>query len=465
MFSKSFQGALHSYSFRIAVLYVLFFLVSTLILFVFIFFTGTRSATEQLDETLRSDKTAFAERFVQSDLNGLIRLVNARVQGQGRDSVYSLISSNKEIIAGNLANWPEKLLFQGPVEFEIASSPGTPTPTSFRGEVIKLPDGYSLLIARSRQRIANAQHRLINTFSWAAIITLILGLIGGYLLSKRAVRRISSISRLCRTIVDGDISQRLSIAHPAQDDLDDLTLNINSMLDKIEGLMGEIVQVSDNIAHDMRTPLSNLRLKLESIEAHANPDSPLLAELHESINDADSIIATFNALLRISKLQAGNKVARFNTLNVNALLEDVVELYTPLAEDKQQNLQFQAGKEINVSGDRDLLFQAVANLLDNAIKYTPDQGQIQIQLQTHASGGVSIVLCDNGPGVPESELNKLSHRFYRVDSSRSLPGNGLGLSLVNAIASLHKAELSFSLNKTGGLCAHFIFPERTESGF
>jgi len=464
MISKSLKGALHSYSFRIALLYVLFFLVSTLILFVFIFYNGTRSATEQLDETLRSDKIAFAERFVQSDLNGLIRLVNARVQGQGQDSVYSLISSEKEIIAGNLANWPQKLLPQGLVEFTITHSPGKAKSTSFRGEVIKLPDGYSLLIARSRQRIANAQHRLVNTFSWAAIITLILGLSGGYLLSKRAVRRISNISRLCRTIVDGDISQRLSIVHPVQDDLDDLTLNINSMLDKIERLMGEIIQVSDNIAHDMRTPLSNLRLKLELIEAQAASDSPVRAPLQESISDTDSIIDTFNALLRISKLQAGNKAAQFKSLNISALLEDVLELYMPLAEDKQQSLQLQADEEIIISGDRDLLFQAVANLLDNAIKYTPELGQIRVQLQRPESGGISIVLCDNGPGVPESEVDKLCHRFYRVDSSRSLPGNGLGLSLVNAIATLHKAELAFSPNQASGLCVHFTFPARTNPG-
>ena len=461
MISKSFRGALHSYSFRIALLYVLFFLVSTLILFSFIFYNGTRSATEQLDETLQSDKVAFAERFLQSDLNGLIRLVNARVQGQGQNSIYSLISDKQEIVAGNLASWPAQILPQGLVEFEIASPAGNSERIVFRGEVIKLPQDYTLLIARSRQRIINAQHRLVNTFLWAAIITLILGLGGGYLLSKRAVRRISSINRLCRTIVDGDISQRLKIAPQVQDDLDDLTVNINLMLDKIEGLMSDIVQVSDNIAHDMRTPLSNLRLKLESIEDNIAPDSPVLLQLMDSISDTDSIIDTFNALLRISKLQAGNKSAQFATLNITTLLEDVLELYRPLAEEKQQTLYLDAKSQVDLIGDRDLLFQAVANLLDNAIKYTPPKGEITLSLKPSESGRNRILVCDNGPGVSEIELSKLCHRFYRADSSRSLPGNGLGLSLVEAIASLHKAQLVFSSNKPAGLCAEINFPEHS----
>ncbi len=457
MISKSFRGALHSYSFRIALLYVLFFLISTLILFGFIFYNVTSSATEQLDETLRSDKIAFAERFLQSDLNGLIRLVNLRVHGQGQDSIYSLISNDKEILAGNLASWPKQLLAHGLVEFEISALPEQHQSTAFRGEVIKLPEGYSLLIARSRQRLSAAQHRLVNTFTWAAIITLILGLIGGYLLSKRAVRRISSISRLCRTIVDGDISQRLRVAPQVQDDLDDLTVNINSMLDKIEGLMDEIIQVSDNIAHDMRTPLSHLRLKLETIHSQTEPDEAVAEQLNESIAATDAIIDTFNALLRISKLQAGKRSSTFEQLDLSILLGDILELYAPLAENKQQTLRLQAEQGINMTGDRDLLFQAISNLLDNAIKYTPENGEIRLDLRQHPNE-IILSVCDNGPGVTDAELTHLSRRFYRVDSSRSLPGNGLGLSLVEAITSLHKAKLEFSRNKPQGLCVTLLFP-------
>lgn len=452
---KFFRGVLHSYSFRIALMYLLFFLFSTMILFVFIYYTSTRSVTEQLDETLLSDRIAFIERFEFSGLNGLIRLVNSRVQSQGHDAAYSLISAQQEIIAGNLANWPAIPGPAGRLEFVLSPVSASSKSATFRGEVLTLPEGHSLLIARSKLRIREAQKKLINTFIGATLITLILGLLGGYALSKRAVRRISSINRLCRTIVQGDISQRLNVL-AVQDDLDDLSVNINTMLDKIESLMKEVVQVSDNIAHDMRTPLSHLRLKLEAIQSQTNENDLSHAQLGQAIAGTDSIISTFNALLRISKIEAGKHAEKFKILDFSALLSDVIELYSPLAEEKQQQLSIHDISEAHIEGDRDLLFQAISNLLDNAIKYTPENGRIDIRLN-NAHGKLTFAICDSGPGVLETELSKLSRRYYRVDAARSLPGNGLGLSLVEAIAKTHKAKLKFSINKNSGLCCRLIF--------
>jgi len=461
MSKQFFRGVLHSYSFRIALMYLLFFLFSTLILFVFIYYTSTRSVTEQLDETLLSDRDAFAERFAFSGLNGLIRLVNSRVQSQGHDAAYSLISAEQEIVAGNLANWPTIPAPAGRLEFVLSPVSSREVSATFRGEILTLPDGYSLLIARSKQRIIVAQKKLINTFLGATLITLILGLLGGYVLSKRAVRRIASINRLCRTIVQGDISQRLKVL-TVQDDLDDLSVNINAMLNKIESLMQEIVQVSDNIAHDMRTPLSHLRLKLESIQAQTDENDAGYAQLGEAIAGADSIISTFNALLRISKIDAGKHSDNFKPLDFSALVEDVAEMYSPLAEDKHQSLQIDSGGSIQIEGDSDLLFQAISNLLDNAIKYTPETGKIKISLQSEPQG-LELQICDSGPGVPEDELAQLSRRYYRVDTSRSLPGNGLGLSLVDAIARAHKAQLMFSNDPLGGLCVSMVFQAREKA--
>lgn len=453
---KFFRGVLHSYSFRIALMYLLFFLFSTLILFVFIYYTSTRSVTEQLDEILLSDRIAFIERFEFSGLNGLIRLVNSRVQSQGHDAAYSLISADQEIIAGNLANWPGIPAPAGRLEFVLSPVSSSAKSATFRGEILALPEGHSLLIARSKLRISEAQKKLINTFIGATLITLILGLLGGYALSKRAVRRIGRISKLCRTIVQGDISQRLRVLS-VQDDLDDLSININSMLDKIESLMQEIVEVSDNIAHDMRTPLSHLRLKLEAIQAQTGENDASHAQLGQAIAAADSIVNTFNALLRISKIESGKHADNFKALDLSTLLLDVIELYTPLAEDKLQHLDIYADASTSINGDRDLLFQAISNLLDNAIKYTPEHGGISINLNSN-NEGISLSICDTGPGVPEVELSQLSRRYYRVDASRSLPGNGLGLSLVDAIAKAHKAKLEFQINEHSGLCANLVFP-------
>lgn len=454
------RRVLHSYSFRIALLYVILFLVSTFILFLFIYLTSTRSTIEQLDQTLLSDRAAFEERYAISGLNGLIRLVNTRAHSQGQDSIYSLISDQQEIIAGNLAAWPVQITREGPVEFSALPYPESSHATGYRGDIMQLPQGYSLLIARSKQRLDSAQRRLINMFSWAAIITLGLGLTGGYYLSKRATRRIANINRLCRTIVDGNISQRLAVVSPAQDDLDDLSLNINSMLDQIEHLMDEIIQVSDNIAHDMRTPLSHLRLKLESTQAraHAVRDAELQAQIGDSIQTADNIIDTFNALLRISKIQASKRKAGFEKLALADLAADVIELYSPLAEDKHQQLDLEIADAAFIEGDRDLLFQALANLLDNAIKYTLDKGTITLTLARPSPKQIELRVCDNGPGVEAKEFAQLSRRFYRVDDSRSQPGNGLGLSLVEAVAALHQGELVFSSAKPQGLCAGLRLP-------
>lgn len=455
MISKDFKGTLRSYSFRIALLYLSLFLVSTLILFIFIFITSTRSVTEQLDETLLSDKSAFLDRYAQSGLNGLIRMVNGRVQSLGQEAAYSLITSDKEIVAGNLARWPLIASTEGIMEIELGISPNKRADYLYRGEVIQLAEGFSLLIARSEQNIRQAQTKLIRTFIWAALITLLLGLIGGYLLSKRAVRRIASINRLCHTIIEGDISQRLDVT-AGHDDLDNLSMNINSMLDKIETLMHEIVQVSDNIAHDMRTPLSHLRLKLETIQNQSPMDAGTRNQLSQSIESTDAIIGTFNALLRISKLQARKRVDQFKSINLSGLVEDVIELYAPLLEDKQQILEQNIVPELMLNGDRDLIFQAASNLLDNALKYTPDKGTITIALSRNKDALV-LSICDDGPGVTDADLGRLSQRFYRVDASRSLPGNGLGLSLVEAIAGVHHASLRLVHNAPVGLCAELHF--------
>ena len=212
------KRALNSYSFKIALMYVLFFLVSTLILFGFIYLTSTRNATTELDNALSHDKTLFVERYAQSGLNGLIRLINSRAQSEGENVAYSLIDAEQAIIAGNLERWPKFNQDTALTQFEV--NIGTQEYAyPFRGELIGLPEGFVLLLARSKQRIVAAQSTLVRTFSWAALITLLLGLIGGYLLSNRAMRRIANINRLCTDIIEGDFSQRLAIIHP-QDDLE-----------------------------------------------------------------------------------------------------------------------------------------------------------------------------------------------------------------------------------------------------
>lgn len=458
MFKLPLKRLLHSYSFRIALMYVMFFLLSTFILFSFIYLSSTRSITDQLIENIETDKIVFSDRFALSELNGLIRLVNSRAQSQGENAAFSIINQDQQIIAGNLGVWPAQLLptqdKSGQIKFKRQHN--NDIEHVYRGIIIGLTDGHKLLLARSYGRIDETQKNLITTFSWAAIITLLLGLMGGYILSTRAVKRISSINRLCRNIIEGNISQRLNI-NQAQDDLDDLSLNINSMLDKIEMLMQEIVQVSDNIAHDMRTPLSHLRLDLESLQSHPNLDSHTLTRLEASVEATDNIISTFNSLLRISKIEAKNTQATFEILNFTKLAEDVIELYQPVLEEKKQILKVDLMPDIQVLGDKDLLFQALANLLDNASKYSPKSKQIYFSVNSERNI-INLAICNESPNVTKSEISKLTQRFYRADTARSTPGDGLGLSLVNAILHIHQAHLKLSYQQAGSrFCANIFF--------
>jgi signal transduction histidine kinase len=262
------------------------------------------------------------------------------------------------------------------------------------------------------------------------------------------VRRIETINETSRDIMSGDLSRRIPTNHSG-DDFDELAGNLNAMLDRIESLMEEVRRISDNIAHDLRTPLSRLKNSLELLNAdqagHAENKRTLV---EQALAEADGLLSTFNALLRIARIESGERRAAFATVELERLLHDVVEFYEPLAEEKQQNLVFKPTSSAVVSGDRDLLFQAFANLVDNAIKYTPPRGDIEVGIEAQQNL-VRVSVADSGPGIPEQDRDKVFRRFYRLEESRHLPGNGLGLSLVAAVAKLHDSKLSVEDNAPG----------------
>jgi signal transduction histidine kinase len=245
----------------------------------------------------------------------------------------------------------------------------------------------------------------------------------------------------------GDLSQRIPI-RGSGDELDQLAGNLNSMIDEIERLMDGIRHVSDNIAHDLRTPLTRLRNRLEQLQIDLEDGSPYQNDVEQGIADADQLLATFAALLRIARIEAGGHIAKFKNVDLATLVHDAAELYEALAEEKQLRFSTQVDASVAVDGDRDLLFQAITNLLDNAIKYTPAGGEVSLELK-HIGKTADIVISDSGAGIPEAERDKVGQRFYRLESSRSTPGSGLGLSLVKAVANLHRAELLFEDNAPG----------------
>jgi signal transduction histidine kinase len=283
--------------------------------------------------------------------------------------------------------------------------------------------------------------------------------IGGLVMSRWMLSRIETINRTTAQIMAGDLGRRISV-EGSGDEFDALAANLNAMLERIERLMGGMREVTDNIAHDLRTPLSRIRSRLEV--ALMNEIDPAAARqlLEETVADAEGLIATFNALLSIARAEAGEHRAAWEPVNLGELAQDVHELYEPLAEEREINLTAETATDIVVMGNRQMLAQAVANLVDNAIKYTPIGGTVKLtagHLDRHGRHLPLISVADSGPGIPEHLRGKALERFSRLEPDRSTPGNGLGLSLVNAVAKLHEAKLELNDNEPG-LLVQLIFP-------
>ena len=267
-------------------------------------------------------------------------------------------------------------------------------------------------------------------------------LAGGYALSRTVTRRLDVINEASRKIMAGELGRRIP-ASGSGDEFDELVSHLNAMLDRIQALMDDVRRVSDNIAHDLKTPLTRLRNELESIREGLGDD----ASAERALQEADSLLATFNALLRIARIESGSRRAGFAEVDLAVLARDVVELYQPLAEDKGLQFHADVNGEVRLRGDRDLLFQAIANLVDNAIKYTPAPGRVSLALESGDNARVTVA--DSGPGIPEAARGKVFERFYRTEDSRRTPGSGLGLALVRAVVQLHDGQVRLEDNDPG----------------
>jgi signal transduction histidine kinase len=276
-------------------------------------------------------------------------------------------------------------------------------------------------------------------------ITIALALGIGLFMSSRVIRRIEAIHQTCREIMDGDLSRRMPVTGSG-DDFDKLAKNLNRMLERIESLMVVVQQISNNIAHDLRTPLTRLRTRLE--QARNGEADDMQAQIDEAIMDAEELLATFNALLRIARIESGSSPVEFTTLDLSSLIQDVAELYEPVAAQNQQQLIINDYGPVTAQGDRHLLFQALANLVENAIRHTPEGTSITLEASTSASGP-KVQVADTGPGIPAQLHQKVFQHFFRVDTSRSTSGSGLGLSLVRAVADIHHARIELMDNLPG----------------
>ena len=426
---------------------------SLAILAAFLYWSTVGYMHRQIEATISAEVTGLTEQYRSRRLNGLVQVIRQRIQQQSDPGALYLIADRSlRPLAGNLPEWPALVdRADGWHSFRYATVGGE---IPARAQVFLLPEGLVLLVGRKTPELTRITTLFFGAFAWGGGIALALALLGGLIMSGNVLRRVEQINETTAQIISGDLSQRMR-SRDTDDEFDQLAANLNVMLDTIENLMGGVRQVANNIAHDLRTPLSKLRNALE--EANETDNREQARELTKrAIADADGLLQTFAALLRISRIESGGYRAGRQPVALSAVVRDAIELYQAIAEDRHISITTElvdAGDE--VPGDRDLLFQMTVNLLDNALKYSPDHSTVTVSLARHGQG-LLLQIGDSGPGIPAEDRDRVFERFVRLDASRQLPGNGLGLSLVRAIAGLHGADIALA-NSENGLVVSVFF--------
>ena len=449
--SVSLRRLLETSTFRLALIYLASFGISALALLGFLYYATAGFMARQTEETIQAEIAGLYEQYRAEGLARLREVIALRSAAQPhRSSIYLLIDPLGQRVAGNLDRWPE--VAPGPdggLTFAIEVSPDGERVEQRRARAASflLTGGFRLLVGREVEDRLQVEAQIRRTLGWGLALTLLLGLAGGFVMSRGMLGRVDAINRTTRRIMAGDFSQRIALTG-SRDEFDQLAANLNAMLDQIERLLGGMRQVTDNIAHDLRTPLNRLRSRIEVALLQEPGRAETRALLEATLADAQAMIATFNALLDIARAEAGSERGGFEAVDLAALSRDLADLYRPVAENKQLTFEYHAAPALEMRANRHLLAQALANLLDNAIKYTPPGGHVRLQVERGANGPL-IAVADSGPGIPETDRERVLQRFVRLDATRSTPGNGLGLSLVDAVAKLHGAELMLTDNRPG----------------
>ena len=439
---------LRSTTFRFAIIYLILFGLSVMALLSFFYWTTAGISTSQTDDTIQAEITGLAEQYRANGLVGLTRIVRERSQNQ-RQSLYLLTDPTRRQIAGNIDAWPDTATgAEGWLEFPYQRPVGGQIEThQARARHFLLAGGFQLLVGRDVQPRVELEQVMRGSLAWSLALTLGLGLIGGVLMSRNMLRRIEAINRTSREIMAGALSERVPLSGSG-DELDQLAQNLNAMLAQIERLVTGMRQVTDNIAHDLRSPLNRLRSRLE-VTLLAPPDEAAYRQaLEETIDESERLLGTFNALLNIAQAESGQAFTDIKPIDLGAIAATAAELYEPLAEEKGLAFVADTDAGLTIDGNEHLLSQAIANMLDNAIKYTPAGGAVTISARW-VGGDFELAIADTGAGIPADQRDKVLDRFVRLEQSRSSPGSGLGLSLVQAVAQLHQAELALVDNSPG----------------
>jgi signal transduction histidine kinase len=443
----TFARILRSASFRLTLFYAVLFVASAGALFATVYVTATAAMQSDMSAVLRSEALQLAEIHARVGLGGLAQQIARRMNFRTRGPIFYLLQApDRRVVVGNLPGMPP---VDGVVDFVPRGD--TPEPelqsSKLTGFGLTLPDGSFLLVAQDANRLTDMQHAIVRAFVWAGALTLLLAVAGGVLIGSSFLRRIDAITRTSRAIMEGDLTARIPV-RGTQDEIDQLISNLNAMLGRIQQLMDGLRQVSSDIAHDLRTPLGRLRQHLEDARERAKTTADYDAATEAAIAEADELLETFSALLRIAQVEAGAQKRGFSEVDLSALMRSIGEAYQPSAEDSGHTLHYRIEDGVRLVGDRQLLAQMITNLVENALRHTPAGSTVLLGL-SRSAGGFTAEVADDGPGIPEAERGKVFDRFYRLDRSRSTAGSGLGLALVKAIAGLHGLSIELEDRKPG----------------
>jgi signal transduction histidine kinase len=447
---------LRTTAFKLTLVYLTIFAVFAAFLLAYFAWNTRRLITEQITQTVDAEITGLAEQYRQGGIRRLVFIVDARSRRPG-SSLYLVTAPAGEGLAGNVGSLSAGILnTSGWIETayrRLDDPDGSEHHALVR--VFQLPAGFRLLVGRDLEERERLRDIVLAAGRWSLAIVIVLGVAGGLFVTRRVLKRVDAMTETTRQIMEGDLTGRLPIAGTG-DELDRLAGNLNDMLERIEALMHGLKEMSDNIAHDLKTPLTRLRNRCEEALRLAEDESQYRLALESTIEESEALIRTFNALLMIARAESGQARDDMTDVDAAEIARGVGELYEPLADEKGIQLRVDAPTVAPVHGNRELISQALANLVDNAIKYgAPNRidmngAEPEIVIKAVPDGErILLTVADAGRGIPEVDRGRAVERFVRLEQSRSQPGSGLGLSLASAVARLHGGELKLEDNQPG----------------
>jgi signal transduction histidine kinase len=450
---------LRSTTFKLALISIAVFGAVVIGLFGYLYWSTTTFVMSRSDAAIEAERAMLRNVYDSGGRASLIQSIKERVSAtRGEGAIYLLANDSFAPVVGNLKKWPSSLRPSDEWS-EFSSDPLNAKTTIgkalFRAKWETLPDGFHLLVGRDISDLGLFVSKIHAALAFAIFLILVLAAVASVSVTRRTVGRIESINATSRAIMDSGLGKRIPL-HGTGDEWDQLAENLNSMLDRIEALMSDIKQVSDNVAHDLRTPLTRMRARLEKASMERSCPDHEQSVIDQTMADLDQVLHMFSSITRISQIETMNRTFGVRAVNLGEIATEVAELYDAAAEGKGGQIEVIQDTPVFVNGDRDLLFDAISNLVDNAIKHGREGGRATVRIDL-SDNEVILAVADDGPGIPTDEFEHVFKRFYRLERSRSTPGNGLGLSLVAAVTRLHGGRIALSDNMPG-LKVELIFP-------